>query len=251
MSILICPVSLGLSHEKIVAMLKEKGFAMLNDESTLFVSQVSKHAPVTKDQLNAWKTLWPMAFHEPRKEAPIVFSDEELRNIKTYLDIVESKARAPESSGQLSIAAAIVNPTTNQLISCCRDNRHLHPLKHAVIEAIAAVAQQEREKREKKPELSGTRKRKSAELEGGDSEGGGNAPYIGEEEGDGYLCTGLDIYLSREPCAMCSMGLLHSRIRRVFYKESRKDGGLGSAYKIHTHPNLNHKFAVFRVEEKE
>jgi tRNA-specific adenosine deaminase 3 len=61
-----------------------------------------------------------------------------------------------------------------------------------------------------------------------------------------YLCTGLDAYVTREPCIMCSMALLHSRIRRVFYGESVPNGGLGSLCKIHTVSNLNHHFETFQ-----
>lgn len=69
----------------------------------------------------------------------------------------------------------------------------------------------------------------------------------GPDAGPGYLCTGMDLFILHEPCVMCSMALLHSRIGRVFYRDpSPGQGGLGSAYKIHCHPSLNHKFDVFR-----
>jgi tRNA-specific adenosine deaminase 3 len=35
-----------------------------------------------------------------------------------------------------------------------------------------------------------------------------------------YLCTGLDAYTYGEPCAMCAMALVHSRVARLFYIEA-------------------------------
>lgn len=64
-----------------------------------------------------------------------------------------------------------------------------------------------------------------------------------------YLCTGYDIYLSREPCIMCSMALTHSRIRRIFFQEKRSNGGICSLVKLQSIKALNHHFQVFHVQE--
>ena len=47
------------------------------------------------------------------------------------------------------------------------------------------------------------------------------------------------------------MALVHSRILRVFYcRENKRDGGLGSKFKIHLQEGLNHHFEVYHVPFK-
>lgn len=61
-----------------------------------------------------------------------------------------------------------------------------------------------------------------------------------------YLCSGCDVFVTVEPCAMCAMGLIHSRIRRLVYALPAADGALGSKYRLHTAPSINHHYQVVR-----
>ncbi|KAM9989442.1 hypothetical protein ACTFIY_005474 [Dictyostelium cf. discoideum] len=61
-----------------------------------------------------------------------------------------------------------------------------------------------------------------------------------------YLATNFHLYITKEPCLMCSMALVHSRVKRVVYGSSSRDGGLGSYLKIHTEKSLNHRFEVYK-----
>lgn len=67
-----------------------------------------------------------------------------------------------------------------------------------------------------------------------------------EDETEGYICTNCDVYLSSEPCMMCAMALLHSRVRRVFFARYLQEAGaLASRWCLHLNKKLNHSFLVF------
>lgn len=61
-----------------------------------------------------------------------------------------------------------------------------------------------------------------------------------------YLLTGLTVFTSHEPCLLCSMSLLHSRIAQLYYvKPASGSGGCGSVYSVHEDGGLNHRFEVW------
>lgn len=67
---------------------------------------------------------------------------------------------------------------------------------------------------------------------------------------DQYICTGFDAYMLVEPDIMEAMALVHSRIRRVIFRDRNVEfGGLGSVQSIHGLPNLNHHYRVFQYSK--
>lgn len=68
-----------------------------------------------------------------------------------------------------------------------------------------------------------------------------------------YLCTGYWAFLLTEPCPLCAMALLHSRVARIFYGAANpRVGVLGSRTILHTVPGLNHRYRVWSgVMERE
>ena len=65
-----------------------------------------------------------------------------------------------------------------------------------------------------------------------------------------YLLNNCSIYLTHEPCIMCAMALLHSRISNVYYlNKNIQFGALGSIYKLHTLKKTNHRFNVYHFQQ--
>jgi len=62
-----------------------------------------------------------------------------------------------------------------------------------------------------------------------------------------------DLYVTKEPCPMCSGAIVHARLRRVVIGAADpKTGACGSVMNIVQHPNLNHRVEVVSgVEEQQ
>ncbi|KAG2371566.1 uncharacterized protein HKW66_Vig0217400 [Vigna angularis] len=140
-----------------------------------------------------------------------------------------------------------------------------HPLRHAAIVAIESSAARdrnlfpsERSNEASYQELdsenaswtSSPAKRQKTVYGNGEDDDKLNAcsQPTGQQSARPYLCTGYDIYLVWEPCAMCAMALVHQRIRRIFYTFPNPNAGaLGSVHRLQGEKSLNHHYAVFSV----
>jgi tRNA(adenine34) deaminase len=66
----------------------------------------------------------------------------------------------------------------------------------------------------------------------------------GREIGN-YRLNECDLFVTLEPCAMCSGAITHARIRRLIYAaDDAKAGAVKSVMQILNHPALNHRVEV-------
>jgi tRNA-specific adenosine deaminase 3 len=73
------------------------------------------------------------------------------------------------------------------------------------------------------------------------------ADYKAEQNGSNYLLTSQTVFTTHEPCVMCSMALLHSRIARVIYLiPMEKTGGCGGVTCLPKLESVNHRYVIGR-----
>ncbi|HEY3627011.1 MAG TPA: tRNA adenosine(34) deaminase TadA [Terracidiphilus sp.] len=60
-----------------------------------------------------------------------------------------------------------------------------------------------------------------------------------------YRLSGVTLYVTLEPCAMCAGAMIHARIDRLVYAAADpKAGAAGSVLSVLNHPKLNHRIQV-------
>ena len=230
--------------------------------------QVPRHAPQVRWQFEAWTRVWPLHFHEGAAAHSLgVWIDKppdahELESMREHMRRAIQLAKRGAAAGGRGVAAVFVR--SGRVVAECIDttlaspppleiaakplshcvaaasvdsipssssppSESVHPLGHAVLRCIEVVARIERQhkesKRSQQPDPAATASTAAAQID--------------------HLCNECDVYVTAEPCAMCAMAMVHSRVRRVVYALPVSGGGaLGSLYRLHAYRPLNHHFQV-------
>lgn len=114
-----------------------------------------------------------------------------------------------------------------------------HPLRHASINIIRKLA----DHHFSMPEDIAADSQDKDEL--------GNEGEV--RNGTNYLLTNQTFFVTHEPCIMCSMSLLHSRVKEVIYLyPMEKTGGCGGCACLPTLKGVNHRFSIYqwRLDKK-
>ncbi|KAL8176396.1 UNVERIFIED_CONTAM: hypothetical protein K2H54_033312 [Gekko kuhli] len=206
-----------------------------------FLTQVPVHPPLTRLQYEEAASHWPVSFHENKRITQALngclFTPLEKAAMQSHMELAIQAARRGAKQGMKPVGAVVVDPATGRVLAVghdCRDG--INPLLHAAMVCIDLVAWGQGGGAYRYQDYPGCTFRPSAD----------SSDQSSETDGLPYICTGYDMYLTREPCAMCAMALVHSRIERVFYGAPSPHGALATKYHIHSRKDLNHRYEVYR-----
>ncbi|XP_072937682.1 probable inactive tRNA-specific adenosine deaminase-like protein 3 [Epargyreus clarus] len=277
-NIILCPGSF-LNGTSSIQEYLEKNCPELNDVFDYFKEvDVPATPPKVTSQYKEATKLWSVNFHPNKYLENIVrdtiFKTNQLGFHRKLMAMTFEVAKwymvqqnRPIDNDDMfkDINVGIVyDPTAQLVVAVAFDNRIKHPLQHATMLAIDNVAKTQNggawvlqeEIYQSDGELCGINMDLQVYLsEKFHDVRFGARPFVNkmdmllnnEDLSTGpYLCTGYYIYLLREPCFMCAMGLVHARICRTFFCFENKDhGALSSLTKLHLNPSLNHRFEAF------
>ncbi|XP_073400404.1 probable inactive tRNA-specific adenosine deaminase-like protein 3 isoform X2 [Dendrobates tinctorius] len=228
-----------------------------------FIISVPSRAARNQKEQHVWASIWPSTYHAKRKNtngevgsSGEALSQEEKIRVMENMQLALEAAQQNQAKGMKGVGAVVVDRDSGKVLAIGTDQTGANgsPLLHACMVAIDMVAHQQgggayvglssMDENYKAKSLEDAKK--GVETVGNEREKRKHSMEKDENAEIPYLCTGCEVYVTHEPCVMCSMALLHSRVSCVYYGCTTPGGALGTYYLLHGNPGLNHRFLVYR-----
>ncbi len=206
-------------------------------------------APTSQIQAAMWSSqFWPTVYRKNNPLGPhpsmVARGTDEVKDDATlWMTLAQRVADEANGNGMgEAIGAVVVQRDENgaQLVAVAGDARWKqdsllgdvgNPMAHCVLRVISMVAQKLVRHERKGMGLT-------LDLPILDFDAFHDGPILEAEKKcfeqehpnkDGYLCHGLELYMTHEPCVACSMAILHARMGKVvFCNHMPRTGGLSS-----------------------
>ncbi|KAI0042159.1 hypothetical protein FA95DRAFT_1500442 [Auriscalpium vulgare] len=213
---------------------------------------VPASAALTPISLKLKTALWPTVFAPPRKGEPEQWSRARLRWAQRAMQHVADEARRVGASGELPIVSYVPAPfdaletgydddRPSFIAHDIRTSAH-HPLRHSAMSVIRKLA----DSRPRRA-IASTSAPPPAALAELSRSAFSPKPPEPLRNGQFYLLTSLTLFTTHEPCLMCSMALLHSRVKEIFYLVPMpRTGGCGGAACVPKLEGVNHRYGIAR-----
>ncbi|KAI1797052.1 hypothetical protein LXA43DRAFT_985739 [Ganoderma leucocontextum] len=252
---------------------------------TPYVLTVPRTAALTMTSLKLKSTLWPTIYAPRKKFEPESWSRGKVRWACEAMKLAVKEAREAGQRGEVPIVAHVPVPYDEETraATCMYEpvNAHdtrkslSHPLRHSIINLVRAIGELRvstshgtasapaSEAVSPPPHLTpvidistpsldqvsaALSRPHSHPLSSQQSKAEGEGTDTGTDpraNGAHYLLTSLTLFTTHEPCVMCSMALLHSRVKEVVYLiPMEKTGGCGSVTCVPRLEGVNHRYAV-------
>lgn len=187
---------------------------------------IPKEGPSTKELVLDWSNrYWPLVWHGNPNDQTLNDYTFDMDYIQKILKRISEIANEQSNTKNLPIVSAFVDPKNEKHVFYSIDERNCErktPLDHSIMCGVKSVAEHQK--------LYNNDEKKQLTT---------------------YLCLNFDVYTTHEPCSMCAMALVHSRIKRcIFINPMDKTGALkpqsGNGYCMHDNRLLNSKYEVFQ-----
>lgn len=264
-SVLLAEATPDLTKDKVKQLLSRTS-AQVTDLDPYILKVPSRRA-TTGEEYNACQKYWPVSF-TPKAQFVNGFTYDywdvrKLDWVMNGLDKAKSLAYEAKSRGELPIAAHVSSPPieipvppgypppTPNMTALGYDTRCSsgNPLNHAIFNCVRKVGELRYKADAETTTINGNDNEKRSSSTQPNTTAN-NTPTLSGlnacQNGAEYLCTSLTLFSTHEPCMMCAMALVHSRVRDIYFlKKSTSSGGCGSVYGVHEMQNLNHHFEAW------